>query len=248
MKILPLYLLYATGLSIALARRGFRARSTSTICEKAKRPERILIVGATGRTGRELVTQALERGYVVTAFVRRPAKLQISHPQLKVKQGDVLDYAPVEAAMRGQDAVVSALGHKRFFYPNRIQSDGISNILRAMKTHRVPRLVCETALGIGDSAGRLGLLATLFFVPVVLPFYFWDKARQEQLIAASDREWVIVRPGTLTNKAKRGSYQHGPNVGSYLAMPKICRADVADFMLNQLTSDTSLGAAPGIAW
>jgi NAD(P)H-binding len=122
--------------------------------------------------------------------------------------------------MRDQEAVVSALGHKRFFYPNRIQSDGISNILRAMKTHRVPRLVCETALGIGDSAGRLGLLATLFFVPVVLPFYFWDKARQGQLIAASDREWAIVRPGTLTNKAKRGSYQHGPNVRSYLAMPK----------------------------
>jgi NADPH:quinone reductase-like Zn-dependent oxidoreductase len=92
-KILPLYLLYATGLSVALARRGFRARSTSTICEEAKRPVRILIVGATGGTGRELVTQALERGYAVTAFVRTVAKRRTSHPQLKVKQGDVLDYA-----------------------------------------------------------------------------------------------------------------------------------------------------------
>lgn len=205
-------------------------------------------MGATGGTGRELVAQALERGYTVTAFVRTPAKLSIQHPQLKMKQGDVLDYASVEAAVRDQDAVVSALGHRRIFYPNRIQSDGMGNILRAMKTHGVPRLICETALGIGDSAGRLGLLSTLFVVPAILPFYFWDKARQEQLIAASDREWVIARPGVLTSKPKRGSYQHGPNVGSYLWGAKISRADVADFMLNQLTSDTYLHAAPGLSW
>jgi putative NADH-flavin reductase len=155
----------------------------------------------------------------------------------------------VEAAVRDQDAVVSALGHKRFFYPNRIQSDGISNILRAMKVHGVPRLICETALGIGDSAGRLGPVATLFVVPVILPFYFWDKARQEQLIAASDREWVIVRPATLTNKPARGSYRHGGDAGSFWGMPKISRADVADFfMLDQLTSNTYLGRAPGLSW
>lgn len=248
MKILPLYLLYAAGYSIALAQRGFRAGTAPAIVGTGKRPERILIVGATGGTGRELVTQALERGYTVTAFVRDPARLEIKHAQLKTAQGDVLDYASVETAMRDQDAVVSALGHKRFFYPNRIQSDGIANVLRAMKAQNVPRLVCETAIGIGDSAGRAGLLATFFVFPVILPFYFWDKARQEQLIAASDREWVIVRPGVLTNKPKRGSYQHGPKVGSFLSGARISRADVADFMLNQLTSDTYLGAAPGISW
>ena len=248
MKILPFYLLYAAGFSVALGQRGFRAGALPTIVGTGKRPERILIVGATGGTGRELVTQALERGYAVTAFVRNPAKLQVQHPQLKTAQGNVLDYASVEEAMHDQDAVVSALGHKQFFYPTRIQSDGISNILRAMKAQNVPRLICESAIGIGDSAGRAGLLATLFVFPVILPLYFWDKARQEQLIAASDREWVIVRPGMLTNKPKRGSYQHGPKVGSFLSGAKISRADVADFMLNQLTSDTYLGAAPGISW
>lgn len=248
MKILPLYLLYAVGYSAALSQRGFRASSTSIARGTGKSPERILIIGATGGTGRELVTQALERGYTVTAFVRDPARLQIQHPRLKISKGDVLDYASVEAAMREQEAVVSALGHKRFFYPNRIQSDGIANVLRAMKAHNVPRLICETALGIGNSAGKLGLFPTLVFVPIVLPFYFWDKARQEELIVASDREWVIVRPGTLTNKPKRGSYQHGPNVGSYFGMPKISRADVADFMLNQVIDDIYLGKAPGLAW
>jgi putative NADH-flavin reductase len=207
-----------------------------------------LIIGATGGTGHELVSQALERGYAVTALVRDPSRLQVDHPQLTVIQGDVLDQGSVDAAMRGQEAVLSALGHKRFFYPTRILSEGTRNILRAMETHGVPRLVCETALGIGDSAGRMGLYYTLFVVPVILPFYFWDKTRQEQMIARSNLEWVIVRPGALTDGEKRGRYRHGRQVGSFLLTVRISRADVADFMLNQLTSDTYVRTAPGVCW
>ncbi|MGH2608882.1 MAG: NAD(P)H-binding protein [Tepidiformaceae bacterium] len=69
------------------------------------------------------------------------------HPRLTVVRGDVLDRASVEAAMRGQEAVVSALGHKRFFHPTRILSAGTRNILRAMEIHDVRRLVCQTSLG-----------------------------------------------------------------------------------------------------
>ena len=173
-------------------------------------------------------------------------KLRIEHANLRVVKGNVLDYASVESAMRGQSAVLSALGHKRFFYPNKIQSNGMRNILRAMKTCDVPRLICETALGIGNSVGRLGLPHTFFILPLVLPFYMWDKLRQEELIAASDRDWVIVRPGVLTNGDARGSYRHGPKVGSYLWPARISRADVADFMLKQLTDDAYVGAEPGI--
>jgi putative NADH-flavin reductase len=207
-----------------------------------------LIVGATGGTGRELVAQALERGYAVTALVRDPSRVRVDHPQLTVIQGDVLDSASVEAAMRGQEAVVSALGHKRFFYPTRILSEGTRNILRAMEAHGVPRLVCETSLGIGDSAGRMGLYFTLFTIPVVLPFYFWDKTRQERIVAESNVEWVLVRPGMLTNSNKRGRFRHGHDVGSLFWTVRISRADVADFMLNQLASHTYLRAAPGVAW
>jgi putative NADH-flavin reductase len=205
-------------------------------------------VGATGGTGRHLVTQALERGYEVTAFVRNPSRLRVDHSQLTVFQGDVLDPAAVDAAMRGQHAVVSALGHKRFFGSTRILSEGTGNILRAMETHGVPRLVCETSLGIGDSAGRMGLYYTLFTIPLILPFYFRDKARQERRIAASDVEWVIVRPGLLTNADPRGEYRHGRHVGSFLWTVRISRADVAGFMLDQLASDTYMRAAPGVAW
>jgi putative NADH-flavin reductase len=207
-----------------------------------------LIVGATGGTGRQLVTQALQRGYAVTALVRDPSRLQVGHPQLTVIQGDVLDEGSVEAAMRGQEAVLSALGHKRYFYPTRIFSEGTRNVLRAMETHGVPRLVCETSLGIGDGAGRMGLYYTLFVIPVILPFYFWDKTRQERMIARSNVEWVIVRPGVLSNGDKRGKSRHGRDVGSFLLTVRISRADVADFMLNQLASDTYLRTSPGVCW
>ena len=79
-----------------------------------------------------------------------------------------------------------------------------------------------------------------------LPFYFWDKTRQERLIAASGVEWVIVRPGVLTNGARRGAPRHGLRVGNFLWTVRIPRAAVADFMLQQLTSDTCLRTAPGV--
>lgn len=248
MTLLVSFLLYAIALSVALAWAGHRSQSVRSTETPRHSPTRVLIVGATGGTGRQLVAEALERGYAVTAFVRDPSRLRASHPRLTVVEGDVLDYGSVEAAMRGQEAVVSALGHKRFFYPTRILSHGTRNILRAMEAHGVPRFVCETSLGIGDSAGRMGLYYTLFVIPVILAFYFWDKTRQERLIGGSNVDWVIVRPGVLTDGDKRGRFRHGRHVGSLLWTVRISRADVADFMLNQLESQAYLRTATGVCW
>jgi hypothetical protein len=86
--------------------------------------------------------------------------------------------------------VISALGHKRFFQATHILSEGTRYLLHAMETQGVPRFVCETALGIGDSAGCMGLSYTFFVISFILPFYFWDKTRQERVIAASRVDWV----------------------------------------------------------
>ena len=244
-----IYLAYAVAISTAMACRGFwsppvGARGTST----PREIKRLLVIGATGGTGEQIVRQALERGLEVTALARDPAKVRATHPNLRVSRGDVLDPATLDAAVEGQDAVVSALGHRRLFSPSRVQSDGTRNVLAAMAKHGVQRFVCATSLGLGNSVGRMGLPGTLFFLPVFLAIYFWDKARQEQVIARSDREWVIVRPGILTNGAKRGTYRHGVNAGSYLLPGRISRADVADFMLKQLRDDTYLRRAAGIVW
>ena len=209
---------------------------------------RVLIVGSTGGTGRQLVRQALARGHHVTALARRPAKLEIEHESLAIVAGDVLDAASMGAAAAGQDAVVCALGHKRWLYPTRILSEGTANLIEAMAAHGVKRLVCETSLGVGDSVGRMGLYYTLFVIPFILPFYFRDKGRQEAVIRASASEWTIVRPGSLNDGAQRGVYRCAPNVGSFVWTVRISRADVAAFMLDQLNDDTFLRAAPGVAW
>jgi putative NADH-flavin reductase len=245
------FLVYAILLSIALWRTGLRsAPPPAPPVPVATRPfpERVLVVGATGGTGRELVKQALERGCTVTALVRNPAKLRMAHPQLTVVCGDVLDAAGVSAALRHQQAVLCALGHKRYLGPSRILSEGTRNILRGMQEHGVRRLVCETSLGIGGSAGRLGVWYTLFVIPVILPFYFWDKTRQERTIAASPVEWVIVRPGALTNTGRTGRVRHGTRLGNFVTTVRIGRADVAAFMLQQLESDVYRGRAAGVCW
>ncbi len=216
---------------------------------------KILIIGATGGTGRELVKQALERGHTVTALVRKPERARFSEPtasggrpNLKIVQGNVLDYESVSRAVEGQDAVLSALGHKRWLGPTRILSDGTKNIMRAMAQHKVSRFICETSLGVGDSFGRLGLYYTLFTIPIILPFYFWDKGRQEATIRASSLKWTIVRPGALNNRKGRKKYKHGDKIGNWIWTVGISRDDVADFMLNQIMDETYVHRAVGVAW
>lgn len=247
MTILLLLLLYAVGVSTALARFGYRSGVARSSAEQLPSPTRILIVGATGGTGRRLVAQALERGFWVTALVRNPWKPLLEHERLTIVQGNVLSPDSIDTAMRGQEAVLSALGHQRYFYPTRIQSDGTNNVLRAMERHGVRRFVCMSSLGIGSSVGRLGLIYTLFVIPVILPFYFWDKTRQERAIAASGVDWTIVRPGALTNGRKRGRVRHGACTGSFFWTVSVPRADVAEFMIDQLTSSAYLRTAVGVA-
>ncbi len=209
---------------------------------------KLLVVGATGGTGKHLVSQAIERGHSVTAFVRDPTRIPQRHQRLTLVQGNILDENAVNAVVAGQDAVVCALGHKRWFTPNRILSEGTENIVRAMQTHGVRRFVCETSLGVGSSFGRLGLYYTGFTIPFILPFYYWDKGRQEEVIRRSNLDWIIVRPGLLNNRPARGNVKHGASVGNWLWTVRISRSDVATFMLDQLSDDTYLHQAPGISW
>ena len=206
----------------------------------------LLIVGATGGTGRELTRQALDLGHRVTALARRvPASPP--RPGLTWARGDVLDPASLDRVMPGHDAVLSALGHKHWFGPSRILSEGTGNLLEAMTRHGVTRFVGETALGISDAWWQMGLAYTLFIRPVILPFYFHDKVRQEAVIRAAPVEWTIVRPGALTNGPRKGAIREGPRVGHWLRTVRIARADVAAFMLEELTRRRYVRATVGIA-
>ena len=248
--LLWIFVIYAVLLSIALRIKG-RHPAMGDMPSSSRRtnsPARLLVVGASGGTGRHLVSQALERGYKVTALVRDRSSLDTSHPNLTLREGDVLQPQSLDEAVEGQDAVVSALGHKQFFRPTRILSHGTQNLMDAMNKAGIRRLVCVSALGIGSSVGRLGLYYTLFVIPVILPFYFWDKTRQEKAIMSSNLDWTIVRPGALTDGSARGEFKHGSNVGNFLWTVRIARADTASFVLDQLTNETYLRQASGVCW
>ncbi len=207
----------------------------------------ILVIGSTGGTGQQLVQQGLDKGYQVTAFARNPDDVTIQHSNLTVVKGDVLDYDSVDAAVQGKDAVLSALG-TRSLKKSTIVSEGTKNIIRAMETHGVKRFVCETSIGLGDSKGQLGFWYDMFVIPLILGNVLKDKAVQEYLIMESKLDWVIVRPGGLTDGERTGQYYAWSGKRTRTITGMIARADVADYMLKQVEDNAHLGKAMNMSY
>jgi putative NADH-flavin reductase len=206
---------------------------------------KVLIFGSTGSIGRQLVEQALAQGHVVTAFARDPAKLDLNHVNLKVVQGDVLDFASVEKAVQGQEAVLCAIGAGR---QGTIRSEGTRHIVRTMEKVGVRRFICQTTLGVGDSRGNLNFFWKYIMFGLILRDAFADHEKQETYVKQSRLDWIIVRPGAFTNGERTGIYRHGFPATEEALKLKISRADVADFMLKQLTDDTYLHKTPGVSY
>ncbi len=206
---------------------------------------KVVVFGATGSVGKELVKQALEQGHKVTASVRSPAKLELTHDKLELVQGDVLDYAAVAKAVRGQDAVLCALGAGR---KGVIRSHGTKHIIQAMESENVRRLVCQTTLGVGDSRETLTFFWKTIMFGLLLREAFADHVLQKNYIRQSQLDWTIVRPAAFTHGKRTGHYQHGFGSTHKGLELKISRADVADFMLKQLTDNTYLHQTPGLSY
>ncbi len=129
-----------------------------------------------------------------------------------------------------------------------VVSQGTKNIVCAMEREGVKLFICESSLGVGDSKGQLGDFYNYFVIPVLLRHVFADKEVQEKVIEASTLDWVIVRPAALTNGLRTGDYKAGFAVDDKSISAKISRADVADFMLKQLTDPTYRRKTPGISY
>lgn len=204
---------------------------------------KIAVFGATGGTGREVVEQALNQGHHVTALVRDPSRLPISHPNLTVIQGNVLDAESVAGTLAGADVAVISLGNTAN-NPDYVVSQGTAVILDAMPAQDVPRVIVVTSLGVGDSLKQVPF-AFRMLMQTVLKKSMEDKERQEKLVMASDRDWIIVRPGGLTDGPATGSYQAG--LSPKISAGQVSRADVAAFVLQQLSDDTYLRQTPAIS-
>ncbi len=208
---------------------------------------KLLLFGATGGTGRELIKQALEQNHVVTAFARNPDDIKIKDNRLRVVDGDIIDYDSILHAVQGQDVVISALGVK-IRKKNTILSSGTKNILKAMNIQGVKRFICVTSLGIGDSGGQLGFFYTWILCPFFLRNIFKDKERQEKYIKESLLDWTIVRPGQLVNGEKMGSYKIWTGKPSESIEARITRADLADFILRHLDDEAYLRKTPALSY
>ena len=209
---------------------------------------KLIIFGSTGGTGRQLVMQALEQGYDVTAFACSPEKIDQTHEKLKVIKGNVLDISSVEQSMQGYDAVLCSLGLPNIMDKSGLRANGTKNIVRAMEKMNIKRLICQSALGTDDSHDLLPFHYKYLLVPLIMKRLYADHANQESCIKKSQLEWVIVRPGALTNGQRTGVYKHGFTANNGAIKAKISRADTAEFMLKQLTDDSYLYKTPCISY
>ncbi len=203
---------------------------------------RLIIFGSTGSVGRLLVEQALQDNHLVTAFVRDPAKLSVNHSNLNVIQGDVLDYRSVEKAIKNQEVVLCTIGAGS---KGNVRAEGTRNIIRAMENNGVRRLICQSTLGAGDSKGNLNFFWKHIMFGMLLKQAYKDHELQENYVIQSKLDWTIVRPAAFTDGNRTGNYRHGFGPHEKDLTLKISRADVADFILNQIRQNAYLRKTPG---
>ena len=207
----------------------------------------LLIFGASGRTGQELVRQALEQKHVVTAYVRHPEKLRINGDQLRVCLGDVMEYEKVEEALDGCDAVISALGAASPFRYDRSVVEGMRNIVKAMERKGIRRLIYLSAMNVVESRKNAGLVVRILSTSLLRTETAGHEDR-EQIIKNSKLDWTFVRPGKLSNGGLTRRYRSGGGIRATGALAQISRADVADYLLKQLTDRTWLGKATSVRY
>ncbi|MBA3820877.1 MAG: SDR family oxidoreductase [Deltaproteobacteria bacterium] len=207
---------------------------------------KLLVLGATGGTGRELVERALAQGHAVRAMVRDVHKLARSDERLEVVQGDIMEPASLDRAVAGGDLVISTVGVTKPVKGDTTASVGTANLIRAMEAHGVRRLVCVSVFGIGDSIHQAGRLFRWVVLPLLANTYE-DRIRQEAVVTASQLEWTIVRPTHLVDGAATGKIKViGAKAKMYDA---VRRADVATELLriaqepSTVRTALSLGAA-----
>lgn len=203
----------------------------------------VLIIGAAGKTGAIVVERAVAAGHVVTAFVRDAATYR-APANVRVVAGDATDRASMDNAMAGQDAVIDAIGGKAPYRKTTLERSVAGAVVASMKANGATRVIVISAFGVGDSADQASWFVEHVIVPTLLRGSTEDKAASEAVVRASGIAFVIVRPAALNDHAATGKVKvfQGHDTAH-----TITRADVAQFCVDQLTSDEHVGGAVTIA-
>ncbi len=209
---------------------------------------KIIIFGATGGTGRKIVQRALGAGHEVTAIVREPAEMKISHDRLHILRGDALNEQSFANALAHQEGVISALGIAGLLNslrPMTFHRKTAENIVLAMQAAGVMRFIGISSVGVlRKPVGPLWYRLTL--KPLIHNKYE-DMRQMEKVIRASPLDWTVVRPFRLTDGAQTGLYRIGAT-GEISNAGAISRADVADFIVTALQDHKYFGKAVALAY
>lgn len=206
---------------------------------------KVTIFGATGSLGQHILRQALQQNFEVKVLTRSAARLKdFQHPKLRIVEGDLLNRDDVRKAMEGSEYVMCAIGDGA---KGKIRAVGTKNILEGMASLGLRRLVCQTTLGIGESRNNLNFFWKHVMFGMLLKKAYVDHQLQEEYVKKSQVDWTIVRPsafanGPITRSFKAGFGPHEKNLSL-----KISRADIADFMIQQMKSDQYIRQAVSIS-
>jgi putative NADH-flavin reductase len=206
--------------------------------------KKIIIFGATGSVGRHLVSQATEKGYEISVF-SRSGNLFTSNANLNLITGNVFNLPDVSGAIAGHDVVLCALGDGRL---GKVRAAGTRNIIESMKKNGVSRLICQTTLGCGESWNNLNFFWKNIMFGWFLKRAFLDHEEQEKFILDSELDWTVIRPGAFTNGPLTRNFHYNFGMNQKGLELKISRADLAWFMLKQISENKFLRKTVSVSY
>ena len=199
----------------------------------------IMVFGASGGTGLEVVEQALEAGNQVTVVLRHPEVFPIRHERLRIIKGDVLQPQTYENAFFGIEVVISCLG-SRNREPTTVYSEGVSNIIKAMQKVNVNRIICLSAgaVVVPPNASFIMKFIIKNVLQRLFKYSYADMLVMEQILGESNLNWTVIRPPRLLNGDKTGIYRSVTN--DYLAgMSSLKRSDLAHYIVQHLEDENT---------
>ncbi|MBO0593987.1 NAD(P)H-binding protein [Cellulophaga sp. E16_2] len=215
---------------------------------------KILILGATGRTGKLVLAEALRQGYEINCLVREPKKITENHIMLNIFKGSPERISELENAMQDCEGIISALNISRksdfpwskLRTPSTFLSDVMKNIISLSEKNKINRIVACSAWGVAETEEEIPFWFNWIIKNSNIRVAYKDHERQENLLKTSNLNWTIVRPSGLINLKKEQKI-----IESYGNEPKpkitISRKSVAEFMVNALTNEKLIGQAPVIS-
>ncbi|MFD0998084.1 NAD(P)-dependent oxidoreductase [Ohtaekwangia kribbensis] len=208
----------------------------------------ITVFGGTGATGLLVIEKALQSGHTITAYARTPTKIPIQHKNLRILKGELVEFNKIEEAMKGADVVISILGPTQHT-KGLVIAEGIKNIVEVMKKAEVKRLIAIATPSFRDSNDKFqfGFSLSAFMVKNLLRDSYDNIVLAGKYIAESNLDWTIVRIPMLSNKTATGNVNVGYLGDGTINLFSLSRADLADFLLQQINNRKYIHKAPAIS-